>query len=171
MVASAPTDLTDGLEDLSAGNITFGDSSNIYFQSDQDDGALVFRDEDTDDEEEVQWNDNSDFGEEDVMRHITKRSPIPPFDPISKSLKLKKLLKKTGKLGGVGLAAYGGGLAGAGGTLLKTPKKLLKKPKKLLKKPGKLGGVGLAAGGSGLAASRWSYPLSFRSINGLPLLG
>merc|ERR1712038_1442987 len=81
LVASAPTDLTDGLEDLSAGNITFGDSSNIYFHL--DDGALVFRDEDADDEEEVQWNDNSDFGDEDVIRHITKRSPIPPFDPIS----------------------------------------------------------------------------------------
>ena len=98
------------------------DSSNIDFQSDLE-------------EEEAQWNYKSDLGEEDVMRHIAKRSPIPPFDPISKTLKLKK------------------------------------KAKKLLKKTGKLGGVGLAAGGGGLAASRWSFPLSFRSINGLPFLG
>ena len=111
------------------------DSSSIDFQSDLDDGALTFRDDDAEDVEEAQRNDITDFGEEDVLRHIAKRSPIPPFDPISKTLKLKKKIKK------------------------------------LLKKTGKLGGVGLAAGGGGLAASRWSFPLSFRSINGLPFVG
>merc|ERR1712038_164134 len=120
LVASAPTDLTDGLEDLSDGNITFGDSSNIYFQSDLDDGALVFRDEDADDEEEVQWNDNSDFGDEDVKRHITKRSPIPPFDPISKTI------KKTAKLTALSKTAKLAALSPLALKLLKKP--LLKKP-------------------------------------------
>jgi|ERR1712038_356531 len=134
LVASAPTDLTDGLEDPSAGNITFafGDSSNIYFQSDLDDGALVFRDEDADDEEEVQWNDNSDFGDEDVKRHITKRSPIPPFDPISKTIKktAKLTALKTAKLGALSKTAKLAALSPLALKLLKKP--LLKKP---FKKP------------------------------------
>lgn len=81
LVASAPTDLTEGLEDLSAANIT--------------------------------------IGEVPVQRNLVKRSPIPPFDPISKTIKktAKLTALKTAKLAALSPLAL----------------KLLKKP--LLKKP------------------------------------
>ena len=107
-------------------------SSRIASQSDLDDGALVFRDDEAVDEEEAQRNYNTVIGEEDVMRHIAKRSPIPPFDPISKTIKktAKLTALKTAKLGALSKTAKLAALSPLALKLLKKP--LLKKP---FKKP------------------------------------
>jgi len=92
------------------------DFSAIDFLSHPDDATVLYR---YDNEEEEQRND---IVEADEPRHLEKRSPIPPFDPISKKLKLKakklalklkpfklpalkKLPKLAVPLGGAGLGA------------------------------------------------------------------
>lgn len=95
----------------------YEDYSDIGFLSHPDDVTVLYRDAD---DEEVQWNDHV---QADESRHLAKRSPVPPFDPISKKLKkkakklllkvkkLKPLIKKGAKLaalaGGTGLAGFG----------------------------------------------------------------
>jgi len=65
------------------------ENSDVVFLSHPDGAAVVFR---NDNGEVGQWNDLVVL---DEPRHLEKRSPlIPPFDPISKKLKLK-LIKKT----------------------------------------------------------------------------
>ena len=77
----------------------------------------------------VYWDDYIDYAEDrwnevDEPRHLTKRSPIPPFDPISKSLK-PLFLKQVGALGKTGLAITGSaGVIGIG--MVPKAKKMLK---------------------------------------------
>merc|ERR1712038_1264575 len=143
------------------------DSSSIASPSDLDDGALVFRDDEAVDEGEAQRNYDTVFGEEEVMRHIAKRSPLPPFDPFSKSLKLikksKKLFKKGGKLLKISpfLApieqlfplALAGGAGGLAASAFGLP------------------ALGLAGGTGGLGTGLGLASSTIRNINGLPFIG
>jgi len=140
------------------------DFSAIDFLSHPDDATVLYR---YDNEEEEQRND---IVEADEPRHLEKRSPIPPFDPFSKTLKLiakgpllqkallkspkiKKFGKKAAKLGAFGLVGAGGlGAASLAGTAFPTL-------------GAGLGGAGGAFGPQLVAA------IPFRSINGLPLIG
>merc|ERR1711935_478010 len=86
------------------------DFSAFDFLSHPDDATVLYRYDNHEDEQ------RSDIVEADEPRHLEKRSPIFPFDPITKTLKLKakKVLlkspkiKKFGKLGAFGLVGAGG---------------------------------------------------------------
>ena len=124
------------------------DFSAIGFLSHPDDATVLYR---YDNEEEEQQND---LVEVDEPRHLEKRSPlIPPFDPISKTLKLK-LLKKKAKKFAIKLKPF-------------------KKPalKKLPKLAVPLGGVG-ALGGAGALSRVPGGPGRFLpSLPSLPSFG
>ena len=130
--------------------VTEDENNNIDFSFDpEDEGNIIPKDE-----------------EVDALRHLAKRSPIPPFDPFTKTKKkfkkfvvkpkkLKKLVKKLPKAvpfaGGLGLGGAGGlaGGLGLGSGSLPT-----------LALPAFLGG----GGGTGLLVGVSGPPL-FNSIN------
>merc|ERR1711935_1068054 len=116
------------------------DFSAFDFLSHPDDATVLYRYDNHEDEQ------RSDIVEADEPRHLEKRSPIFPFDPITKTLKLKakkfakkvllkspkikKFGKKAAKLGAFGLAgtafeagvpALGAGLGGGGAAVFGPP--------------------------------------------------
>jgi len=123
------------------------DFSAIGFLSHPDDATVLYR---YDNDEEERWND---IVEADEPRHLEKRSPKFPFDPITKKLKLK-LLKKKAKKFAIKLKPF-------------------KKPalKKLPKLAVPLGGVG-ALGGAGALSRVPGGPGRFLpSLPSLPSFG